>query len=114
METEIDSVTGSRVELPLRTNAQSTKWGLILTKTSNNVVTLNTDFLEFKYVTRDEYVSRACGYKTLFTLNPDTDAEPNPVLTDNTNPVDNLWVQDIVVEQTNIEDENEVHVKIYF
>lgn len=113
METEIDSVTGSKVELPLRTNAQSTKWALILTKTTNNVTTVNTDFVEFKYQTRNEYVSRACGYKTLFTLNQDSDTDPNPFITDNI-PADDLWIQGTVIEQTNVEDENEVHVKIYF
>lgn len=112
-ETEIDSVTGTKMSLPLKTNQPSTKWALVFNRVTTGGVITNTDFLEFKYTTRNEYISRACGYKTLFTLNNDSAAEPNPVHTDAADET-NLWIQDITLEQTNVEDENEVHVKIYF
>ena len=113
METKADSIIGTRLELPLKTNEDITKWALILRTQEMNELIPNTDFIEFKYTRRDEYISRACGYKTVFTLNTDTEAEPNPVLSD-TIPPDNLWIQSFSVEQPNIIDENEVHFKIYF
>ena len=66
----------------------------------------NIDVITFNYQRVDKYVSRACGFKTLFYLNV-----TNPVVltADGSN-----WIQNIVVTQPNIENENEVHVKIYF
>ena len=60
----------------------------------------------FNYTRRTEYVSRACGYKTLYVL--DT-TDPVVVTTDGNN-----WIQSVTVSQPNIENENETHVKIYF
>lgn len=107
--------TGSvtKIEVPLKTNALSTQWAFRLSTPITGGVIENTDLITFNYTTRDEYVSRACGYKTVFTLNPNTEAAPNPVLTDN-EPQDNLWIQSFNVEQPNVIDENEVHFKIYF
>ena len=51
-------------------------------------------------------MSRACGFKTLFYLNY---TNPTVLTADGNN-----WIQNIVVTQPNIENENEVHVKIYF
>jgi hypothetical protein len=70
----------------------------------------NEDFLQFNYTRQNVFVSRACGYKTIFELN----ATPNGVIkTDSTTP-DGFWIQDINIVTTNIETENETHIKIYF
>lgn len=103
----------SKIEVPLKTDVLSTQWAFRLTLPEAGGVVRNTDLITFNYITRDEFVSRACGYKTLFTLNANTNDAPNPVLED-TDPADDLWIQEIYVEQPNINDENEVHVKIYF
>ena len=66
----------------------------------------NTDVITFNYTKEDVFVSRACGYKTLFYLNDIT-----PVVV---SPDGNNWIQNIEVSQSNIENENEIHVKIYF
>jgi hypothetical protein len=71
-------------------------------KSSND----NIDILTFNYQRVDEYVSRACGYKTLFTLN-----STNPITV---TPDSDNWIQSVVVSQPNIENENETHIKIYF
>lgn len=103
----------SRIEVPLKTNAFSTQWAFRLTLPEAGGTIENTDLITFNYTTRDEYVSRACGYKTLFTLNASTNEVPNPLL-ENSALDETLWIQEISVEQPNINDENEVHVKIYF
>lgn len=106
--------TVNKIELPLRTNATTTKWGLVYTRVLSNGQTTppNTDFLEFNYVTNEIYVSRACGYKTTFTLNPDLDETPNPVLTDS-DTADGFWIHSFTVMTTNIEKEDETHIKIF-
>jgi hypothetical protein len=108
--------TLSEVSLPLRTDGTSTKWALIYNRSDGSTSTgydPDADYLEFKYTTREEYVSRACGFKVLFTLEDNTDLLPNPVLTDV--PGDNhLWINGTEVITTNIENEDDVHVKVYF
>jgi len=98
----------SKIELPLDITQDSTKYSLILNSTS---LTLdNEDSLQFNYTRQNVFVSRACGYKTIFELN----ATPNGVIkTDSTTP-DGFWIQDINIVTTNIETENETHIKIYF
>ena len=62
----------------------------------------NIDVLEISYIPLFEYVSRACGYKSIFTnldIDLDTDA--------------NNWISDIDIEETIIENENTVHVRIF-
>ena len=99
----------SKIELPLRITEDVTKYSLILNSTSTSV-TPNTDILEFKYTRQNVFVSRACGYKTIFTLNN----SPNGVIrTDNVIP-ESFWMQNINIQTTNINTENEVHIKVFF
>ncbi|KAF2516296.1 hypothetical protein E0W68_12240 [Flavobacterium salilacus subsp. salilacus] len=106
-------ITDSLV-VPLRTDAEIVRWGFTLVTTgSGGTSNYNTDYIEFKYTHNEIYVSRACGYKSLFYLNENTPGNLNPVLTD-TLPNDNLWIRDVVITRNNIEDEQSAHVKIYF
>jgi hypothetical protein len=96
----------SKIQVPLKTTANTTTLRFIENGSDTNTGNDNIDVLTFTYERVDQYVSRACGFKTLFYLN-----ETNPVaLTAD----GNNWIQNIQVQQTNIENENEVHVKIYF
>ena len=99
----------SQIELPLKTTENLTQYRLILNSTSPNPAIINEDKLQFDYTHEDVFVSRACGYKTIFKLNT-----PNGVTkTDATTP-DGFWIQEMNIETTNIETENETHLKIYF
>jgi len=106
--------TTDSIALPLITNATATRWGLQYNRvTASNDTISDTDYMEFKYTTREEYVSRACGYKVLFTLDDPSDVNPNPILTDS--PAEShLWIDEFTIENKNIENENKAHVKIYF
>lgn len=96
--------------VPLRVDTTSTKWGFTYNRVvGSGQVEQLTDYIEFKYSTMQEYVSRACGYKTLFTLDQTV---PNPVLTPGSDGA--LWIQSVEIEQPEILNEDEVHVKIYF
>jgi hypothetical protein len=97
----------SKIQLPLKTNEDITKYGLILNST--DVTTANEDFLQFNYTRQNIFVSRACGYKTIFTLDPII-----PLIKTETSTPDGYWIQNITVKTSNITTENETHIKIYF
>jgi hypothetical protein len=99
----------SVIQLPLKSFEDMTKYSLVLNSNSTNPLVINEDFLQFDYTRENVFVSRACGYKTIYELN-----SPNGVtLTDTATP-DLLWIRNISIQTTNIETENEVHIKIYF
>lgn len=95
----------SKIELPLRTTDDYTQYSLVLN--SNDTLNDNTDVLRFNYTRRTQYVSRACGYKTVFTLD-----DSNPlVLTENA-PGD--WIHSIGLETYEIDNEDETHISVYY
>ncbi len=104
--TQLNFDAVSKITLPLKTFADVSALNLTLNGTDTDNTNDNLDEITFNYTRRTEYVSRACGYKTLYTLNT-----TNPVVL--TNDASN-WIQNITVTQPNIENENETHVKIYF
>ncbi|MDN3677219.1 DUF6452 family protein [Flavobacterium paronense] len=98
----------SKVELPLKIDELTTKYSLILNSTG---LIPNEDFLQFNYTSQNIFVSRACGYKTIFELN----AFPNGVIkTDGGIPPEDFWIKDINILTTSITTENETHIKILF
>lgn len=99
---------GNKLELPLKIDGTTTKYSLILNSTSTTGD--NEDLLEFNYTTENVFVSRACGYKTIFTLK----ASPDGVIKTDAATPDTFWIQDFNILTTNIATENETHIKIYF
>ena len=93
---------GNKIAIPLKTFANISEFDF---KFNYGDATENNDVISFTYDKEDIYISRACGYKTIFNL---TDNNPNSF------PVSGYWIQNIIVNQPNIETENEIHVKIYF
>ena len=93
---------GNKIAIPLKTFTNISEFDFIL---NSGDISENTDAITFTYDKDEIYISRACGYKTIFTL-----TENNPTIF----PVSGYWIQNIEVVQPNIETENEVHVKIYF
>lgn len=96
----------SKITVPLKTFTDVAALNFNLNGSADPTSDDNSDEIVINYTRRTEYVSRACGYKTLYTL-------------DATNPVTvtadaNNWIQNVIVSQPNIENENETHVKIYF
>ena len=96
----------SKIEIPLKTNAVITDYNFSLV-TNNTVPTLiNEDKVTFNYTTKESFISRACGFKTVFTLN-----ENNGYVTATDA---NNWIKNSIVEKRNVLNENETHVKIFF
>jgi hypothetical protein len=97
----------SKIEIPLKTNDDVTKFSFILNSTAITIA--NEDFLKLNYIRQNIFVSRACGFKTTFTLNSIT-----PFIKTEPAIPDGYWIQNITVETSNITTENETHIKIYF
>ncbi len=96
----------NKIKVPLKTFTDVAALNFTLNGSVDPTSDDNLDEIIFNYTRKTEYVSRACGYKTTFTLNP-----TNPTIV---TPDTNNWIQNIIVSQPNIENENETHVKIYF
>jgi len=99
----------SKIKVPLKTNSDITSLQFIQNGSDTDTTNDNIDILTFNYSRTDVYISRACGYKTLFQLNAGS-----PTLTDGDA---SLWISTttpIVVIQPNIQNQNETHIKIYF
>lgn len=95
----------SKIELPLHILSDLTQYRFTIN--SNNTTFDNTEELTFNYTRDDMFVSRACGYKTIFVLD-----DTSPIIQDNG--PDGRWMQNVTVEQPNILTENEVHVSVLF
>ena len=96
----------SNIKVPLKTTQDSSVLYFIQNGSADPTTDDNSDEITFNYTRKIEFVSRACGYKTLYTLDP-----TNPVAV---TPDSGNWIQNVIVSQPNIENENETHVKIYF
>jgi hypothetical protein len=96
----------SKIKVPLKTFQDTSILYFIQNGSIDPTTDDNLDEITFNYTRKTVYVSRACGYKTLFTLNT-----TNPITV---TPDSNNWIQNVIVSQPNIENEDETHIKIYF
>ncbi len=100
---------GTSISIPLKTEANSTTYSFILNSGNANPALTDVDEVKFNYTREDIFVSRACGFKTVFVF------EPNNAYTQTAVPATKLkWMQYISVEKSNIANENETHIKVFF
>ncbi len=99
----ITNLTDS-IAIPLQVIENKTRFILTLQGNSNQGTEDNIDTLSVSYVQQDIFVSRSCGYKTVFN-----EAEASFVKDD-----DN-WIKGLEEKNDPLEiiDENAAHVKIY-
>jgi len=108
MTDELDTFTAvSKIEVPLKITDDVTRYSLTLNSTNETIK--NEDILEFNYTRNQVFVSRACGYKTTFELNP-----ANGVVHSSETIPNTQWIKNIFIEKNSITTENETHIKIYF
>jgi hypothetical protein len=100
--------SGNTISIPLKTDANTTTYSFILNSTSVNPTLIDTDQITFNYTTKDVFVSRACGFKTLFTFTS------NPIVHTAVPSTKLKWMQAVSVEKSNIDNENETHIKVFF
>lgn len=93
---------GSSISIPLRTDSDITRVGFHMDYDANDLQAGNLDLIDFLYTPDQVYVSRACGYKTVYNeLSVSLIADSNN------------WIQNIEILKDTIENEIEAHVKIY-
>ena len=96
MERILYNATTDSISLPLNTLASSTSFSITTTQNGN----ATEDIITFNYDPEDQFISRACGYKTIFTN-----------LTFST--VNTLsFISTIEILNSTISDNNNSHVKI--
>ena len=100
---------GNTISIPLKTDANSTTYQFILNSNNPNEALIDTDKVTFNYTRQDVFVSRACGFKTLFTF-----ATTNKIVHTAVPETKQQWMQIIAVQKNNIDNENETHIKVYF
>lgn len=102
----------SQALLPLKTDADISRYVFRLSYININQTIINEDLLEVRYTKEDIYISRACGYKANFSLTAPEPLNPNPKATDSGS--DELWIKEMIVRQSVITNENETHLDILF
>ncbi|MFK7000436.1 DUF6452 family protein [Flavobacterium oreochromis] len=103
MGNSLEFTGGNKIELPLKVNANEVSYTFKIN--SKNTTLEKEDQIKLNYTRNDVYISRACGYKTEFTL----DTSNGAVLTTPKN-----WIQEVTIQKTSIANENETHIKIFF
>ena len=94
--------TTDSIAIPLNTNSDTTKYRFIKTTISPTDTVVNIDNVIFIYQRENDYVNRACGFKTEFNnLVPDLEEEGSE-----------NWIQNITTIRDTINDENSAHISI--
>ena len=106
--TSIDFNQVYTIELPLKTNENFTNYSFTINSTASTAAN-NTDLIRFNYSVNDIYVSRACGFKSFFNLNL-----ANGLLKENPLGDTIYWIENYEIVKTNVETEEDVHIKMYF
>jgi hypothetical protein len=102
-------INGNTVALPLKTDADLSSFRFILNFGNSNPIVVNEDIISFNYLRENIFVSRACGFKTTYILDPQT-----PFVHTDGPTGDQKWIQYIAVKNSTINNENETHLEIYF
>lgn len=99
--------TTDSIAIPLKTFQNTTTYSFIKflgEETTGGRVPPNADVLKFSYVPTEEFISKACGFKTEYL-----DFQALSVKESGTG----NWIKDVVIEQTVINNETRAHLTIY-
>ncbi|MDC7999778.1 DUF6452 family protein [Aequorivita todarodis] len=89
------------IAIPLSTTSDTTKYKFIRTTFRTNDTLTNIDKVMFVYRRQNDYVNRACGFKTEFhNLDADLEQEGG---TGN-------WIKQVTVIRETVNDENSAHI----
>ena len=104
-----ETTSANTISIPLKTAGNSTTYSFTLNFGNSNPALVDEDIIKFDYTTQELFVSRACGYKSIFTLDPIAPyTHTDPVA------ASQKWIKFISVEKNSIDKENETHIKIFF
>lgn len=102
------NTTGSTVltnisEISIPINALDIKTNFIFRRTDNNSV-INEDPISFDYSTNLEYLNRACGYRYTYSNLVATRENETPL---------NYWIRSLIVRNSEVTSNLDVHVEIF-
>lgn len=104
-----ETTSANTISIPLKTNENTTTYSFTLNFGNSNPALVDEDIIKFDYSKQELFVSRACGYKSIFTFDPTAPyTHTDPVA------ASQKWIKFISVEKNIIENENETHIKIFF
>jgi hypothetical protein len=99
--------SATTISIPLDPTKDSVTYHFISNSSIENPALSNDDILKFTYTRQNVYVSRACGFKTIYTLNTSIERVGNENIS-------NYWMKTVAIKNPNIESENETHVEVFF
>lgn len=99
------------VYVPLRTDADSVTWIFTVNPDSSDPNLVRTDTITFNYTRTEVFVSRACGYKTVYDLN--NQAGQTPAIQHSPSPP-NAWMRDLIIDSYDIETEDDAHIRVFW
>ncbi|MEN8788423.1 MAG: DUF6452 family protein [Flavobacteriaceae bacterium] len=103
VDTFTDRSTLDSISIPLRINQPDTGFVFISeSATEDDIETGNQDTLSFSYTTREEFVSRACGFIANFEE-----------LSESLSSDGDNWIQSIEIISTTINSQASAHVEIF-
>lgn len=114
MTTGILYTNSSTIQVPLQTTLDSTQYSFMLNYGNSDPETIYTDILQFNYSRENIYVSRACGFKTIFSLNNELGLPDPFVLNNDPDKIEGNWIKYITVKNFNVNSENETQINIYY
>lgn len=101
-----DSITllTDSIAIPIKVTDDITKYKLTISSTDGTTITNNSDIFDLTYIREDEFISRSCGYKTVFIDGVTTLVE------DSEN-----WIKSVETyeDSQSILNEKSAHVKIF-
>ncbi|WP_194850758.1 DUF6452 family protein [Nonlabens antarcticus] len=92
--TQVDSIA-----IPLRINASMSEYDFV--RILNGAT--NADPINFTYVSAPEYINRACGYKAVYNELTATPVTESPSA---------QWIRNIIVKNSSVTSNQDVHVEI--
>jgi len=100
-----EPISTDSIRIPLNTITSNTVFRFTRNVDDVNTANTATDTINFSYSPNNIYVNRACGFKTIFsdlsvTINEETG--------------NNNWIQRVEVLNTNVDDEPNTHIQLFF
>lgn len=97
--------TGDSIAIPLRTEVDVTSYRFTINANADIDAENppNEDLINFEYSRSEEYVSKACGFRTLYEqLAQARDGQD-----------DGSWIQDVIIDNTTVNDATAAHIRIF-
>ncbi|MFT5863940.1 MAG: hypothetical protein ACI828_002608 [Flavobacteriales bacterium] len=97
--------TGDSIAIPLRTDIDITTYRF--TNNANADIDAdnppNEDLINFDYIRTEEYVSKACGFRSLY--------EQLGIARDGQD--DGSWIRELIIDNTSVNDATAAHIRIF-